>query len=264
MAFRLVNCSADLGRQAPKARTATTKNRLLRSLNTTGPEFAKAERQQKLFQQQEKSLVREAMNAVPVTASGDAVPVTDAQTALGDAVPVTDAQTALGDAVPVTEAIQALPAQATPAAEVVAAQAQSPEDISGNVLAADDDPEPDQQADAGLGNAGQPELEQPNLESDQQAGVAGLGNAGRPDPEQPDAAQHILGQHAADSAPNGNAGPAQHIPGQHVADPAPNGSAGGGPPVGANDAGLNNDPVAPGGGNPAEQVPPSVPAAGWW
>ena len=262
MASRLVICFADLGRQAPKGRTATTKNRSLRSLNTTGPESAKAERQQKLFQQQEQGLMREAVEAVPVTA---------AQTASGDAVPVTDAQTALGDAVPVTEAIQALPAQATPAAEVVAAQAQSPEDISGKILAAYDDPEPDQQTgDAGLGNAGQPKIEQPNPVSDQQAGDAGLGDAEQPDPQQPDAAaQHIFGQHAADSAPNGNAGPAQHIPGQHAADPASNGNVGAGPPMGANDDAPNDIPMAFGEGNPAAaapaaaQVPPTAPAGGW-
>ena len=231
MAFRLVICFADLGRQAPKERTATTKNRLPRSLNTTGPESAKAERQQKPFQQQEKSLVREAVIAVPVTASGDAVPVIDAQTASGVAVPV-------------TEATQALPAQATPAAEVVAAQAQSPADIC-NILAAHHDPEPDQQAwEGGLGNAGQPDLEQPHPESDQQAANAGLGNAGRPDPKQPNGAQHTFGQHAAK--------------------PAPGGDAAAGLPMGANDAGPNNEYVAPGGGNPAEQVPPSAPAGGWW
>ena len=112
------------------------------------------------------------------------------------------------------------------------AQAQSPEDIFGDILSAYDDPEPDEQD-----------------------GDAGLGNGGQPEHEQLDAVQHIPGQHVADPALGGNAGAAQHALGQHVVDPALGGNAGAGLPMGANDAAPNVEPVAPGGGTPAAATP---------
>ena len=53
-----------MGRQVPQGRLAATKHSLLSCLITIGPKRARAKQQQKLFQQQEKSLAKEAAEAI--------------------------------------------------------------------------------------------------------------------------------------------------------------------------------------------------------